>query len=131
MSYSSRFDEAKQTHHQAESQQRPRSTILNFGPESDGHDEVREALLRESGSLTRSEQLLDEQFDIAIETRENLIQQRWTIKSMQRQFNDVTNRFTGVNALMKKIGIRKRRDTIIVAVVFCLCLVIFLYNVFL
>lgn len=128
MSYS-RFDQTSQQ--AADAQQRPRSTILNFGQESDGRDEVREALLRESGSISRSEQLLDEQFDIALETRETLINQRWTIKSMQRQFDDVTNRFQGVNSLMKKIGIRKRRDTIIVAIVFCICLALLLYNLFL
>lgn len=127
MSYS-RFDHTAQ---QADKPQRPRSTILDFGQEPDGRDELKESLLKESGSISRSERLLDEQFEIALETRENLVNQRWTIKSMQRQLDSVTGRFQSVNALMKKIGIRKRRDTIIVAVVFCICLVLFIYNVFL
>lgn len=104
---------------------------MDFGQEPDGRDELKESLLKESGSISRSERLLDEQFEIALETRENLVNQRWTIKSMQRQLDSVTGRFQSVNALMKKIGIRKRRDTIIVAVVFCICLVLFIYNVFL
>lgn len=102
------------------------STILNFGEQQD--DGMRESLLKESGHLTRSEQLLDEQFEIAIRTRESLKEQRSTIQSMRSQFNDITNRFTDINGLTKKIGLRKKRDTIIVGLVFAICLALFIYS---
>lgn len=109
--------------------QKSQRTVLNFGSEDERDSSVRDALLRESDHITRSEQLLDEQFEIAIKTRESLIDQRWAIKSMQRQYNNITNRFSTIGNLVKKISIRKRRDTIIVAVVFSICLVLFLWKI--
>lgn len=120
----------------AAAQPSQRSTILNFDQdddEQDGHmnSGVKDALLRECGHLTRSEQLLDEQFDIALKARENLIHQRSAINSIRDGFNNITGRFTSVNDLIKKIRIRRRRDTIIVAIVFSLCLGFLLYHMFL
>lgn len=109
--------------------QRPQRTILDFGQE-DGRDPLKESLLRESNHLTRSEQLLDEQFDLAIKTRESLVNQRWSIRSMQNQYNNITDRFQSVTTLVKRIRIRKRRDTIIVAIVFSICLALLLYSIF-
>lgn len=107
------------------------STVLNFDQDEDDTDRgLRESLLKESGHLTRSEQLLDEQFELALKTRENLVQQRSTINSMREGFNNITNQFTSVNGLIKKIRIRKRRDTIVVAIVFAICLGLFLYSYF-
>lgn len=111
--------------------QRPTRTILNFEQEDDNDKVVRESLLRESGHMTRSEHLLDEQFDLAIKTRENLVNQRLTINSMREGYNNITDRFSSVNQLIKKIRLRKRRDTIIVAIVFSICLGILLYNLLL
>lgn len=113
--------------------QRPQrsTTILNFDQEDDVYDRgMRESLLKESNHLSRSEQLVDEQFDIALKTHESLVNQRSTINSMREGFNNVTNRFTSVNSLIKNIRIRRRRDTIIVAFVFAMCLGLFLYHLF-
>lgn len=125
----------QQQPHQQQQQQRPHQTVLNFGSDDDTDQytetdrSIRESLLREDGHLSRSEQLLDEQFDLALRTRENLVNQRWSIKSMSDQFNSVTNRFSAINALVKKIRVRKRRDTIIIAIVFAICLGFLLYNI--
>lgn len=109
--------------------QRPTRTILDFGNQDDGanRDDVRDALLRESGHITRSEQLLDEQFEVASRARENLVSQRWSIKNMQTQFNNITEQFQSINALIRRIIARKRRDRIIIAIVFTICLGILLY----
>lgn len=112
------------------STKRPQSTILNFDQEDDSEGNIRETLLRESGHLSRSEQLLDEQFELAIKTRETLVNQRWTIKSMQSQYNGITERFKTIGSLIKMIRVRKRRDTIIVAVVFAICMFILMYHIF-
>lgn len=107
------------------------STILNFDQDDEQIDtSVRQALLRESDHLARSEQLLDEQYDLASRARENLVNQRSAIRSMTNQFNGITSRFQAVNILVKKIGIRKRRDTLIVALVFCICLFLLLLKLF-
>lgn len=106
-----------------------RNTVLNFDQDDDHEIAARETLLRESGHLERSEQMLDEQYDIAVKSREELIHQRETIRSMQSRYASVTDKFQHVNTLLKKIGIRKRRDTIIVGVVFCICLFFLLYKV--
>lgn len=109
---------------------KPQNTILNFGQEDDSeNNQIRESLLKESGHISRSEQLLDEQFEIAVKTRETLVNQRWTIKSMQSQYDSVTQRFQTIGSLIKKIRIRKRRDTIIIAIVFCICLFFLIYNI--
>lgn len=111
--------------------QKPQRTVLDFGNEDDDTgSNVRDALLRESGHITRSEQLLDEQFDVAVKTRETLINQRWTIKSMQTQYNNITNQFQSIGTLIKRIRARKQRDTIILALVFCICLGLLLYYLF-
>lgn len=109
--------------------QRPTRTILDFGSQEDGveRDGVRDALLQESGHITRSEQLLDEQIEIASRARENLENQRWSIKNMQTQFNSITGQFQSVNVLIKRIISRKKRDRIIIALVFSVCLVILFY----
>lgn len=115
----------------ADADEKPQRTILDFGVEEDeAGNGVRDALLRESGHITRSEQLLDEQFDVAVKTRETLINQRWTIKSMQTQYNNITNQFQTIGTLIKRIRARKQRDTIILALVFCVCLGLLLYYIF-
>lgn len=116
---------------QSQATQRPLRTILNFDQDDEVIDtSAREFLLKESGHLTRSEQLLDEQYDIAIKARENLTNQRWSIKAIQEGYNNVTQRFAPINTLVKKIRIRRRRDTIIIAIVFSICLGFLLYSLF-
>lgn len=119
--------------YKAQANKRPDKTVLDFSDNRETNDEeksIRESLLRESGHLTNSEQLLDEQFELAVKTREDLRNQRWTIKSMQSQYNDLTSRFHIVNTLIRRIRARKRRDTIILALVVCICLGFLLYNIF-
>lgn len=120
------------SHERQDAVQRPTRTILDFGNQDEEieHVGVRDALLKESGHITRSEQLLDEQFEIASRARENLENQKWTIKNMQTQYNNITNQFQSVNTLIKKIILRKRRDRIILAIVFCICLGLLLYMIF-
>lgn len=131
---SARFTRPANDLHENSTTQRPSRTVLNFGNhddnDNDGDKSLRESLLKESGHLTRAEQLIDEQYDLAMRTRENLVNQRWTIRSMRGGLNSITERFVSVNDLIKRIKLRKRRDTIIVAIVFSICLGFLLYNIF-
>lgn len=130
MSYNN-FQSSSGTTNQSQPTQRPLRTILNFDQDDEVIDtSAREFLLKESGHLSRSEQLLDEQYDIAIKARENLTNQRWSIKAIQQSYNNVTHQFTSINALVKKIRVRKRRDTIIIAIIFSICLGFLLYTLF-
>ena len=78
-----------------------------------------------------SERLIDEQINIAMETRDNLVFQRETIKAFQKKLNDLTNRFPVINNLVNKINVRKkRRDVIILGTVIGLCLTFFIWWIF-
>lgn len=97
-------------------------TILSFHDDNDHYEsKSSDTLLRESRHIQSSEILIDEQLDIAMRTRETLKNQRHAIKAMQTQFTNITNKFPIINSLVQRIHIRKRRDTIILAIVFCLC----------
>lgn len=79
-------------------------------------------LLKESEHIRNSERLIDDQINIAIESRETLINQRVAFKAIQAKLNDLSSRFPLVNNLVQKINLRKRRDTIIVGAVIGVCL---------
>lgn len=86
-----------------------------------------DALLRESEHARNSERLIDEQISIAMETRDNLVFQRETIKAFQKRLNDIMTRFPVINNLVNKINVRKRRDVIIIGTVIGLCLTFFIW----
>lgn len=115
-------------------QQPPDRTILNFNEDEyddeNKNNRLKEALLKESRHIDSSERLLDEQFEMAVKTRETLMNQRTMIKSMQTQYNDIASKFPIISNLVNKIQIRKRRDTIILAIIFCICLALLLYTIF-
>ena len=102
-------------------------TILNFD-DQDEQDVDRRSLLKESGHLSRSEVLLDEQLEIAARTRERLAEQRSTFSALRQRLDVTTNQFGAINSLIKRINIKKRKDTIVVAIVFSLCLGLLLYK---
>lgn len=53
----------------------------------------REMYMKESGHLTSSSNMVNDQINIAIETRDNLHAQRQAFKRLQTRFNDISNRF--------------------------------------
>lgn len=87
-------------------------------------------LLQESESARNSERMLDEQINIAIESRETLVNQRVVFKAIQTKLNDISNRFPLINSLVQKINLRKRRDSIILGLVIGLCLLFMLWYAF-
>jgi len=86
-----------------------------------------ELLLKENEHARRSERMIDDQINIAVESRETLMSQRVAFKAIQTKLNDISNRFPLINNLVQKINLRKRRDTIIMGSVIGLCLVILLW----
>lgn len=53
----------------------------------------REMYLKESGHLSSASHLVNDQINIAIETRDHLHAQRQAFKRLQTRFNDISNRF--------------------------------------
>jgi Golgi SNAP receptor complex protein 1 len=86
-----------------------------------------ELLLKESEHARRSERMVDDQINIAIESRETLMSQRVAFKAIQTKLNDISNRFPLINNLVHKINLRKRRDTIIIGSVIGICFVFLLW----
>jgi len=103
------------------------SDISDFRSKQNG---AMESLQREMEHTRNSERLIDEQINIALETRESLVNQREILKAVQTKLNDLTNKFPMINNLVNKINFRKRRDTIILGVVIGLCLVFMLWYMF-
>lgn len=77
-----------------------------------------------------SDRLLDEQINIAVDTRDHLVSQRLTFKRLQTRINDISNRFPVVNSLLQRINFRKRRDSIILGLVIGVCTVLLLMYAF-
>ncbi|XP_014284239.1 Golgi SNAP receptor complex member 1 isoform X1 [Halyomorpha halys] len=86
--------------------------------------------LEEHEHLLSSERLIDDQINIAVETRENLISQRLTMKRLQVRLHDIANRFPVVNSLVNRINLHKRRDSIIIGVVIFICTILLLSYAF-
>lgn len=53
----------------------------------------RDMYMKETGHLHNSNSLINDQINIAIETREHLTSQRQYLKRVQTRFNDMTHRF--------------------------------------
>ncbi|XP_012555190.2 Golgi SNAP receptor complex member 1 [Hydra vulgaris] len=82
--------------------------------------------LKENDHIRNSDRLADEAIDIAMSTKENLASQRKMFHSMSNRILSLGNRFPQINSLFQKINMRKKRDTIIIAIVFSVCLIILL-----
>ncbi|PAA77763.1 hypothetical protein BOX15_Mlig026882g2 [Macrostomum lignano] len=87
-------------------------------------------ILSENESLKSSERLADQQIDLAMSVKENLLGQNRVVRGVQNRLNAVATRFPTMNSLIHKINLRKRRDAIVVAGVTALCLVLLIVYVF-
>jgi len=107
------------------------SEISDYRNKENGkRGQAMDSLQREMEHTRNSERLIDEQINIALDTRESLVSQRELLKAVQTKLNDITNKFPMINNLVNKINFRKRRDTIIVGVVIGLCLVFMIWYMF-
>ena len=64
-----------------------------------------------------SDRLVDEQINIAIDTKEHIMAQRDTMKRIQSRVNDLATRFPIINSVVQRINFRKRRDAVIIGCV--------------
>ncbi|KAH8358889.1 hypothetical protein KR093_003203, partial [Drosophila rubida] len=90
----------------------------------------REMYMKESGHLNSASNMVNDQINIAIETRENLHAQRQAFKRLQTRFNDISNRFPLISSLIQRINIKKRRDSLILGAVIGFCVILLLLYAF-
>lgn len=106
-----------------------RKDIDNYKTSS-GLNRRMDLYLKENEHIRSSDRLLDEQINIAVDTRDHLVTQRLTFKRLQTRFNDISNRFPVVNSLLQRINFRKRRDSIILGLVVGVCTILLLMYAF-
>ncbi|GFY63537.1 golgi SNAP receptor complex member 1 [Trichonephila inaurata madagascariensis] len=93
---------------------------------SSGLNRRTDLYLKEHEHLRNSEKMVDDQISIAVKTKEELLNQRLAMKAIQTKMTTLVNRFPIINSLIQRINLRKRRDSIILALVISACLVLFL-----
>jgi len=87
-----------------------------------------DGFLKEHEHIRSSDRLLDEQISIAISTKENLQHQRFGMRDISKKMNILSKKYPMINSLMQKIHLRKRRDSIVIATVIGICLILlFIY----
>uniref|UniRef100_A0A023F842 Golgi SNAP receptor complex member 1 n=1 Tax=Triatoma infestans TaxID=30076 RepID=A0A023F842_TRIIF len=106
-------------------------TEKNYKPgTSSGLNRRMDLYLKENEHIKSSSRLVDDQISIAVETREELMSQRLTMKKLQTRLHDVSNRLPIVNSLLYRINFRRRRDSFIVGVVVFICTILLLTALF-
>jgi len=91
---------------------------------SGGLNRRTEMYMKEHDHLRNSEKLIDDQINIAIATKENLAHQRRSFHSISQRLVATLQKFPLINSLVQRINLRKRRDSIIIASVIAVCLIL-------
>jgi len=86
--------------------------------------------MKENEHIRNSEILVDEQINVAIRTRDHLLNQRNAFKAIQTQMTTLANRFPMINSLVHRINIKRRKDSIILGVVIAICMTFLILYIF-
>ncbi|KAK3919019.1 Golgi SNAP receptor complex member 1 [Frankliniella fusca] len=97
---------------------------------SSGLNRRMDLYLKENEHIRSSDRLVDEQINIAMDTRENLMSQRLNFKRIQTRMHDLSSRFPAVNSLLQRINLRKRRDSLIIGAIVGVCTFLMLLYAF-
>lgn len=97
---------------------------------SSGLNRRSEMYLKENEHIRNADRIADETIDVALATKENLREQRNTMKKISTGMNNLANRFPVLNSLIQRINIRKRRDTLIIGGVIAVCIILLLLYAF-
>ena len=84
-------------------------------------------MLEERGRLDSSHNAMDSVLSQAYAVNENFGIQRETLANINRRIVGAASQIPGVNALMGKIGAKRRRDGIILGVFIGICFLMLLY----
>ncbi|KAL3856501.1 hypothetical protein ACJMK2_011252 [Sinanodonta woodiana] len=97
---------------------------------SSGLNRRTEMYLKEHEHIRNSERLVDDQISVAIATKENLESQKKSLSGISQKINTLANRFPIINSLVQRVNLRKRRDSIILASVIAICIILLLLYMF-
>ncbi|XP_054722960.1 Golgi SNAP receptor complex member 1-like isoform X1 [Uloborus diversus] len=97
---------------------------------SSGLNRRTDLYLKEHEHIRNSEKMVDDQISIAVKTKEELMSQRIAMKAIQTKMTTLVNRFPVINSIIQRINLRKRRDSIILAIVISICLILFIIYTF-
>lgn len=103
-----------------------RSDIDAYRASNPGADEA-EYMLQERGRIDESHTMMDGVLSQAYAINENFGLQRETLASINRRIVSAANQVPGMNALMTKIGSKRRRDAIILGVLIGVCVLLLLF----
>ena len=104
-----------------------RSDIDAYRASNPGQAEA-DYMLEERGRIDESHNMMDGVLSQAYAINENFGIQRETLASINRRVVGAANKVPGVNALIGKIGTKRRRDSVILGsfIGFCFLVVFFL-----
>eukprot|EP00054_Salpingoeca_dolichothecata_P021399 m.136983 g.136983 ORF g.136983 m.136983 type:complete len:230 (-) comp23974_c0_seq10:1524-2213(-) len=83
-----------------------------------------ELYLKEHESIASSSRLAGDAIGIAVGAKDALFAQRETFTNISSRVSTLFNRFPVLNNVMTKIGVRKRRDALILGAVIAVCIII-------
>jgi Golgi SNAP receptor complex protein 1 len=88
-----------------------------------------ELLLQEHEHIGNSDRLLDDQINLALGVKENLNHQQRRVGGVMQQLQKTMKKYPAINNVLQKIRMKKRKDTIVLAGVITICLILlFLYS---
>eukprot|EP01135_Chromosphaera_perkinsii_P009372 Nk52_evm48s1737 gene=Nk52_evmTU48s1737 len=91
---------------------------------------VEDMYAQEQARIQSSNRLADQAIDIALSTRDQLLNQRNMFTDIQGRVLGVGQRFPQINSLMKKITAKQRKDAMILGVVISICIIILYLYIF-
>ncbi|CAD5216202.1 unnamed protein product [Bursaphelenchus okinawaensis] len=104
------------------------STAPSEGSALSNRAKTSDYLLRENDRINSCDRLLDDQISIAIGIKDSVQNQRLSMNDIGRKLHLLGKKYPALGSLMNKIRTKKRKDTIILAVVITTCLIfIFFY----
>lgn len=104
------------------------SNLNNRGGQSNSN--ATSLYMKEYDHLKSSHNLIDQQLEIAELTKENLQSQRNNLRMIQQKMNTLAHKFPLINSLVQRAKLKKRKDSIILAIVISICLFLMLLYVF-
>lgn len=85
---------------------------------------------REAEHLTHSHKLVDRALDAMTTIKDDLNKQRRYFYQISHKVNTLANRFPLMNNLLQKVKLKKRKDSLVLAFVIALCLILLLVYLF-
>lgn len=86
--------------------------------------------MKENDHLKNSHLLVDQQLELAESTKENLYSQKQRLKMIHEKMTTFSNKFPLISSLLQRTKFKKRKDSIILATVIAVCIILFLLYVF-